>query len=91
MAWILSLRVEIHFVFSRAWERFGQHDLKYILCPLRQGMGLVNTCRDTYCVLAGIEGVHSTLIEMYFLFSLAWDYFGQRIEYVSTTACEVCE
>ena len=62
--------VEIHFVFSLVWEGIGQHTLRYILYACWHGRGLFNTCLDTFCVLAGIEG--STQVEIQFASTLAW-------------------
>jgi hypothetical protein len=52
--------------------------LRFILCPRRNGICLVNTCLDTFCVFAGIGQVSSTHAEIH-LSSLAWHVFSQEI------------
>jgi len=37
-----SIQVKIHFVFLVSWDGFGQHKLRWILCPRCVGMGLAN-------------------------------------------------
>jgi hypothetical protein len=49
-----STHVEMFLVSSLALESFGQHMLSYLLCPRWQGMGLIITCCDAFCVFAGI-------------------------------------
>jgi hypothetical protein len=53
---VWSTRGKMHFVFSLKWEGFGQHMLRYILCPRLHEMDLVNTSWDTFCVIAGMGG-----------------------------------
>ena len=43
MGRVCSTQVEIYFVSSLLWAGFGQSKLRYILCSLWHGMGLVNT------------------------------------------------
>ena len=68
----------MHFVDSLEWDGFAQQKLRYILCPRWQWMGIVNTCRDTFCVLAGKVWVWLSRFEMHFVISLVWDGFGQQ-------------
>ena len=74
-----STQVEKHFVSSLALERLGQYKLRYTLCLCRHGRGLVKTCRDIFCVLAGVGWVRSTHVKMHFVSSLSWDVYGQHI------------
>jgi hypothetical protein len=47
-----------------------------MLSPYWHGRGLLNTCWDTFCVLACMGGVWSTHMETHVVSSLAWDGFG---------------
>ena len=67
--------VEIHFVFSLAYEEIGQHMLRCILCPRWHGMGLDNPNYDTFCVFAEMGGPWATRVEIHFVSSLALDEF----------------
>ena len=60
---VWSTQVEIHFMSSLAWEGFGEHVLRCILCPRFLGIGLINSSWDT----------RFDHVEMYFKSSLAWD------------------
>ena len=62
-----------------AWEVFGQRMLICILCPSWHGRGLINTCYDTFSVLAGVGGVCSTRVEMHFISLLAWEGFVKHM------------
>ena len=46
--------IEVHFVSSLAFDVFGQHNFICILFPGWHGRGLITTCLDAFCVLAGI-------------------------------------
>ena len=39
---VWSIKNELYFVSSLELERFGQHDLKYILCTRWHGISLIN-------------------------------------------------
>jgi len=71
-------------VSSLTWEGFRQHELKYIFCPLWHGKCLVNTCRDTICVLFVMGGVFSTQVEIHFMSSRIWDRLSHHnLRYIS--------
>ena len=76
---VRSAHVEIHFVSSQVWDRFVQHLLRYILFPRWHVWGLINTCWDTFCVLASMGSVWITYVEICFLSSLACEVFGQHM------------
>jgi hypothetical protein len=78
-----STHVEIHVESTLAFERFGEHMLSYILCPRWYGRGLVNKNCVAFSDLAGIGGIWSTKDAIHFMFSLAWERFGQHfLKYV---------
>ena len=79
MEWVLASHVRKHLVPSLARERFRQHLLRYILSPRWHGMGLVNTCFETFCFLADMGGVCSTHVEKHFVSSLVRDGFVQHM------------
>jgi len=44
---------------------------------------LFNTCRDKFCVLAGMGGEWSAHVQMYFVFTLLWAGFAQsKLSYI---------
>jgi hypothetical protein len=51
---VLLTHVEMVLASSLAEEGFGQHTLRYILCPRWLGIALVNTCWDKFPVLVGM-------------------------------------
>jgi hypothetical protein len=55
-------QVEIYFVPFLAWEGFGQHILRCILCLRWHWRGLVNTC-DTFCDLPVMGMVWPTRVK----------------------------
>ena len=58
---------------------FGQH----MLFPRKHGRALVNTCSDAFCVLALMGGFCPIQVELNFVFSLAWEMFGQsKVRYI---------
>jgi hypothetical protein len=67
------------FVSSLSWDGFSQHELRYILCSRWHMKGLVNTRWDAFCVLACIEWISSTHVEMYFVSWLVYEGFGQHV------------
>ena len=92
MGWVCSSQVEMHFVFSLAWEGFGLHMLRYIFWPRwdgrvcsnphilyihRHARGLVKASWDIFLVLAGMGRVWLTDVEINFLSRLAWIGFDQ--------------
>ena len=79
MGCVWSTQVDMHFVCSLACDGFGQHMLSCILSSRWHGRGFVNTCWDTFCVLAGIGWVWSTYVGMHFVSSLSWEGFGQHM------------
>ena len=54
---VLLKHVEMHFVFSQAWDAFVHHKLRYILCHRWHGRGFVNICWAACSDLAGLGGV----------------------------------
>jgi hypothetical protein len=62
MLGVWSTNDEMHYVYSLAWEGVGQVMMKYILCHRWNVLGLVNTCCDIFCVLAGIGKFWSTQV-----------------------------
>ena len=64
IGWVWSSQVEMHFAFTFLLDGFGQHKLRYILCPRWHGMCLVNTCEEAFCVLAAMVGVCSRHVEI---------------------------
>ena len=69
--------LKIRFMSLLAWDVFGQYKLRHILFLCWHGIGLLNTCWDTFCFLACMGGVRSTHVEINFMPSLAWDGFNQ--------------
>ena len=69
--------LRLHFISSLIWEGFGQHILSIIFSPRRHERGLVNTCWNIFCVLAGMGWIWTKLVEM--LFCLACDRFVQHM------------
>ena len=53
----LATHVEVDIVSSLACEGFGQHMLGFILFPLSHWLSFLNTCCDTFCVLACMASV----------------------------------
>jgi hypothetical protein len=43
IGWVWSAQVDMHIMYFLAWDVFGQHEVRYILCASWQRMGLVNT------------------------------------------------
>ena len=74
-----STHVMINFVSLLAWYNFGNHMLRYILCPRWHGRGLVNTCWDEYCAPSGMGLVYRTHVEMHLVSLLAWDVFCRHM------------
>ena len=74
LVWVFLTHVRLHFVSSLAWDGFGQHKMKYILCPHWNGRGLVNTSCDTFCVLAGMGwGLVNTCSDAFYVLAvLSW-------------------
>jgi hypothetical protein len=56
---------------------FGQHMLIYVLCHRLHMRGLVNSCRVAFRFLAGMSCVWSTQLDMHFVYSHLWEYFGR--------------
>ena len=63
MGGVWSTQVEMHFIFSLAWDRFGRHMLRCISCLCWHGIGFVNTSWDAFCVLSGMEWLWSTHVK----------------------------
>ena len=76
MGGVWITHVEIEFVLSLA---FGQHKLRYILCPFSHEIGLVKRSWDIFWFLDGIEGVWSTNVEMHFVSWLARELYSQHM------------
>ena len=66
------------FVSSLAWDGFGKHMLRLILCPCWHGKH-GNISWDAFCVLAGMWAVWYSQVENNFLSSLTRDGFGQHL------------
>ena len=75
--WAWSTQVKMNFESSLALDEFRRYRLSCIFCSCCFGRGLLNTCWDAFCVLAGMGGVWSTHDEMHFKSLLALDELGQ--------------
>ena len=83
MGWVRSTHVGIHFVSSLPLDVFGQHTLRYFLCPCWHGTGVLNTGRDTFCVLAFMGGFWSIQVEIHVVSSLLWaDCGNSKLRYI---------
>ena len=76
MGYVCSTRVEIYFVSYMAWDRFAQHNLRYILCPRGHGKHLVNPLLDTFRVFASMGWVSSTDGGLHFASSVSFEGCG---------------
>jgi len=71
MGGVCSTHVEIY--FCPRWHGPGLLNKGwYILCRSWYGRGLFNTCLDVFCVLAGMEVVWLTNVEIHFVHSQSW-------------------
>ena len=70
MGRIWLTHVEIHFVYSLAWEWFDQH----MLCLL----SMLTLVKMQFCVLTWMGGVWSTYVVVHFDSLLAWESFDQH-------------
>jgi hypothetical protein len=66
----------LRFVLCSRWYGRGLVEL-YFVCLLAWE-GFVNTCLDSFCVLAGIEGVWLIQVGIHYVSSVAWNGFGQH-------------
>ena len=101
MEWVWSTHVEIHVVYSLTWDRFRcmlcplLNGISLVNTCWQKtfhvfaGMVLVfvNTSWDTFCVLACVEGVWSTYVEMHFVSSLAWEGLVQHLLRIIICPC----
>ena len=71
IGWDSLIQVYKHYMSWLAWEVFGQHKLRYIVCARWHVMGLVNTCWHTFRVLAGVGLVWPSRVVMHFVYSLS--------------------
>jgi len=64
----------IYFVSSLSRDGFGKNELRYNICNLRHWVGFLNM--STFCVRAVMGTVRSSKVEMYFVSSLAYEWFS---------------
>ena len=77
LAWDGFGQCKLIYILSQ-WEGFSEQKLRSILCPSWNGTGVLNTVRDTFCVLAFMGGFWSIQVEIHFVSSLARNGFGQH-------------
>ena len=87
---ILSRHAEMHFVYLKVFEGFGQHKLSFIFYPRWHGLVMFLECLDAFLCIAYLEvvfdqqmlrcifwGIWPTQDELHFMYWPACDGFGK--------------